>query len=340
MFTYSYKTINSDFRVTEIQNICLNGGDYHYYILNKQGYRTADVVDIIAAQNNIDASSITYAGLKDEDAITMQYIAIKGQQIEPGINEDGEKSFSLYYVGSDSIPIQIGNLLGNAFYIRLRNLEKSVAEYISAQKKHAVSIVNYFGVQRFGMPNLPKVSHIVGKYIIEKNSKMALDYLRRSGNIDENTFDVWEGNPEGYLKQMEKRRKSFFLSAYDSNIWNTNIMNAIADVSPRHTLNIKEGIKYIYPYEIDDKVRTALESQEIVWHRFDENDEIYEKRSFRQPYLEIVYRASEVFPDSINEGRYMVDIEFVLPAGAYATNAVDQIMNFIEFKMHNETLSI
>lgn len=229
MLSYSYKTINSDFRVTEIINLILDGGDYHYYIMRKKGYKTVDVLDIIAAEKNLDIADISYAGLKDEDAITTQYIAIKDKKIDNLSRANGEQDFSISYVGSANVPMQIGKLQGNSFRIRLRNLDLSVAKKICAKEKYAFSIINYFDTQRFGMPELPKLSHKIGECLLVKDYDLALRYLRDSGNIDEIVYKKWESSPEEYISVMEIRRKNFFLSAYDSFIWNNNIAKAIGD---------------------------------------------------------------------------------------------------------------
>ena len=75
--------------MTEILNLILDGGDYHYYIMRKKGYRTVDVIDMIAVENDLTISDISYAGLKDEDAITTQYIAVKCKKIENEVLSQG-----------------------------------------------------------------------------------------------------------------------------------------------------------------------------------------------------------------------------------------------------------
>lgn len=330
MLTYSYKTINSDFRVTEIINLILDGGDYHYYLMRKKGYKTVDVLDIISAEKGIEIADISYAGLKDEDAITTQYIAIKGSKIDNLTRENGDQEFSISYVGSASAPMKIGKLQGNSFRIRLRNMDLCLAKKICAKEKHAFSIINYFDTQRFGMPEFPKISHKIGECLLAKDYDLALKYLRDSGNIDEIVYKKWEGSSEEYLRLMEIRRKTFFLSAYDSFIWNSNMAKAIEGSCVKKIMCNKEGIDFTYVSMIDDKIRNILNKSDIIWHRYDENGDIFEKKSFRQPYLEVLYRASGILPDDINLGKNMIDIEFIIPAGVYATNVVDQIMCVLE----------
>lgn len=229
VLTYSYKTANTDFRVTEIVNLVLDGGDYNYYLMRKNGYKTMDVLDIISAENNVEITDISYAGLKDEDAITTQYIAIKSVKIDNLARVYGDQEFSLSYVGSANVPMKIGKLQGNSFRIRLRKLDLPIAKMICKKEKHAFSIINYFDIQRFGMPKLPKLSHKIGESLLAKDYDLTFKYLCESGNLDEFVYEKWLNSSEEYLRLMEIRRKSFFLCAYDSYIWNSNIAKAIEE---------------------------------------------------------------------------------------------------------------
>lgn len=335
MLNYYYKILNSDFRVNEIINLILDGGEYYYYLLRKNGYRTMDVLDMISAEKFIDICNISYAGLKDEDAITTQYIAIKGLKIDNFEKTNGIQDVSLKYIGSANVPMQIGKLQGNSFRIRLRNLNLCIAELICEKEKHGFPIINYFGTQRFGMPNSVKISHKIGECLLTKNYVMALKYLYRSGNIDKFIYKKWENAPEKYLSLMDERRKTFFLSAYDAYIWNRNIIRLIEESDVEKIQFNKEGVKFIYVSRINDMLREALNESYIIWHRYNENGEVFENRSFRQPYLEVVYRSSSIQPDDIYPGKNMIDIEFILPAGVYATNVIDQIMTILEMNVNS-----
>lgn len=325
MLTYAYKTQNEDFRVNEILNVVLDGGIYHYYILCKSGLRTVDVIDKISENYNVALSDITYAGLKDEDAVTMQYIAIKNRIIENHSNYFEGKKYSLSYVGASDFPIEIGRLQGNSFKIRLRNLELIIAQKIQGWERHVFPIINYFDVQRFGMPRKPKLTYRIGECLIQQHHDEAFKFLFDSGNIDKETFYHWKNNGKSYFDAMEIRRKSFYLSSSDSFEWNCNVKNILQRKGGVFDCE-KEGIHFGYVSNLTDSIRKELDCMPIVWHRYNNDGNIYLKKSFRQPYIDIIYRSSEIMQDDYYCGKYMVDIDFVLPAGAYATNAIDQLM--------------
>ena len=48
--------------------------------------------------------------------------------------------------------------------------------------------------------------------------------------------------------------------------------------------------------------------------------------------INLIYRASDIWDDDEYKEKYMIDIDFVLTAGSYATNAVDQLMYILENK--------
>lgn len=324
MEEYRYKVCSTDFRVNEILNVILDGGDYHYYLLYKRGIRTVDALDDIAREQEISIADITYAGLKDEDAVTIQYISIKDRIIENCSRDIDGGYYRLTYIGDSNNPIIIGRLQGNSFRIRIRKLNHSMAVKIYMGEKHTWSIINYFDVQRFGMPNKPKVTHLIGEYLINQRYEEAFVFMRKSGNIDEDTYFEWRDKEKTYFDRLEIRRKSFFLSAKDSFDWNQCVQNIVS--TEKHFLeNNKQGIPFIYA-DLSFPMKKKLLSIPICWHRYDDDGNIYEKLSRRQPYIDVIYRASEVMSDDIFDGTYMIGIDFVLPAGAYATNVIDQLV--------------
>lgn len=324
MEEYEYKVRNTDFRVNEILNVILDGGDFHYYLLYKRGVRTVDALDDIAREKEISIADITYAGLKDEDAVTIQYVSIKGRIIENCSRDIDGGYYRLSYVGDSDNPISIGKLQGNSFRIRIRKLNQAMAEKIYLCEKYIWSIINYFDIQRFGMPNKPKVTHLIGEFLINQQYKEAFVLMRKSGNIDEETYLAWRDKEKLYFDKLEIRRKSFFLSAKDSFDWNQCVQKVIS-AEKQLFENNKQGISFFYA-DLSLSTKEKLNDIPICWHRYDEEQNIYERLSYRQPYIDVRYRASEMMHDDIFDGTYMIDIEFILPAGAYATNVIDQLI--------------
>ena len=86
-------------------------GHIGYYLLHKTGFRTDECVERIALQLGISVNDIKYAGLKDEDAETTQYISISNIHINKIYMEENlQRKFVAYYIGSGEDELKIGHL--------------------------------------------------------------------------------------------------------------------------------------------------------------------------------------------------------------------------------------
>lgn len=130
------KIIPEDFLVQEVltDNYSLDfiGLSYIILLLKKKMYTTFEAIDLISNFFDIPAEIITYAALKDEDGITYQKICIplKYKSKIQDINKfntyyNSEKRYiSLILLGFSKKPIKIGRLGGNAFRIKLRDMDE------------------------------------------------------------------------------------------------------------------------------------------------------------------------------------------------------------------------
>jgi tRNA pseudouridine13 synthase len=178
------KTREEDFIVEELPLYEPCGEGTHIYaLIEKKGISTMDVLVKIAKALHIKRKAIGFAGLKDTQAITRQWISI--ENTEPDIlmrlNLSGIKILQL---ARHNNKIRLGHLSGNHFIIRIRNftlpLQQSIKQteaILAVLTKRGVP--NYFGPQRFGSRN---DGHLLGKAII-------------CGQIDE-FMDIFLGRPK------------------------------------------------------------------------------------------------------------------------------------------------
>ncbi|MHA1110591.1 MAG: tRNA pseudouridine(13) synthase TruD [Promethearchaeota archaeon] len=144
----------------------------------KRNEDTILAAEKIARKLKIDSNYISWAGLKDNRAITAQRMTIKGDHRQKLMELHLDTLFvkNIHY---SKKPIKLGALWGNKFEIILRNIEdfeKNEFTTITTnfQKQIAKNgFPNYYGLQRFGSirPN----SHLVGKYVFLMDYKSAVE---------------------------------------------------------------------------------------------------------------------------------------------------------------------
>ncbi len=150
--TGKLKSQPEDFIVKEDLGFELDGEGEHVMVrVEKTGCNTLFVAEQLAKFAKISARSVSYAGLKDRNAVTEQWFCLQ----MPGKETP---DFSLWQLdGCRAIAttrqkrkLRIGTLKGNQFELTIRDI--SVPEDVEArlQKVAEQGIPNYFGEQRFG----------------------------------------------------------------------------------------------------------------------------------------------------------------------------------------------
>lgn len=187
------KTVPSDFIVREITtnqeilstkeidqtHIPFNEGSDYYtsFHVIKTKMDTIIVSKILAAYLDISQADITWAGIKDNNAITVQQFSVRGNHFE-ALGKFKHKSITLCAFRGTRKRAELGKLWGNNFSINLREIIKPYAEIEDDLKTWEKEITefgfpNYFDMQRFGKhrPN----SHIVGKLLFQNDIKNAVN---------------------------------------------------------------------------------------------------------------------------------------------------------------------
>ena len=143
----------------------------------KRNEDTILAAEKIARKLKIDSNFVSWAGLKDNRAITAQRMTIKGDHRKK-LQDLRLETLFVKNIHYQKKPIKLGALWGNKFEIILRNIdiEKHDLDSITSDFKDQISqngFPNYYGLQRFGSirPN----SHIVGKFIFLMDYKNAVE---------------------------------------------------------------------------------------------------------------------------------------------------------------------
>ena len=192
-----FKEKPEDFIVKEVidKSVISDKGKYSYYLLKKRDMNTLDALEIIARMFKIRQKFINFAGTKDKNAVTEQYISISN-----GPKRDLKKErFELSYLGRAKERIELGGLLGNEFEIIVHS---------DRQPRQMSKIVNYYDNQRFGNE---KQNHIIGKLLVKREFAKVCDLLG---------IEAVNNDYVGGIRTINKSLLRLYVHAYQSFLWN------------------------------------------------------------------------------------------------------------------------
>ncbi|MFH1770562.1 MAG: tRNA pseudouridine(13) synthase TruD [archaeon] len=314
------KQIPEDFVVRELPGYSSGNGTFSIFRLKKKNYTTEKAIQTICKKLRIDRKSVGYAGIKDRQAVTQQYISIYKIKKEKA---EGLKlnDIELRFVALSRKPISIGNLKGNAFEIVVRNLEKNT------KINPDVKIKNFFDEQRFSNNNAE-----VGRAIVKKDFKKAVEFiLETDGDYEKDVKNFLKEHKNdfvGALRRIPFRILLLFVHAYQSRMFN----ETIEQIDNEKNIEVP---MVGFGFECKDKKIAKIVEAIIKKEGVSERDFIVQsipglscEGDVRELYiipknLEI----GELEKDELNKDKYKVKISFSLPKGAYATNVIKQIVS-------------
>lgn len=142
------KTTPEDFRVRELLTWDeVPGGNFVVHVLHKEKLSTPEALTILARDAHVERGGIAYAGLKDRQAITDQYLTIERRAVDFEL-----PNLRVRPVGTTDKPITSRQSSGNAFRIVVRDLRPTQAAQLRRSLPSLVKtgFPNYFDDQRFG----------------------------------------------------------------------------------------------------------------------------------------------------------------------------------------------
>ncbi len=258
-----------DFIVEEVPLYQPTGqGEHVYLFLQKVNLSTSQLVQIVARHFGVPTGAIGYAGLKDKRAITRQVLSIHvpGRSLEdfPSLQHD---RVQVLWADMHANKLRRGHLKANRFAIKIRGVE--IRSVINAKRTMdtlaRIGVPNRAGEQRFGyFAN----NHLVGRAIVVGDAKAALDELLLpkpaslypGGTPDSSEVEAREAyaqgdfttafrlmppgaaaefealralsrgaTPERAVRAINATQRSFFLSAFQSGVFNSVLDRRLAD---------------------------------------------------------------------------------------------------------------
>lgn len=349
IYAYNHEPIKFDFKQTIerffVEEIPLHSPSQHgnFLILKikKTDMSTWKLIHVISKATGLAEREIGYAGLKDKNATTIQYISIPKIAQRDLKNLTTEKIEILEQSYSKS-PIKIGQLKGNRFSIQLHAVSKQASKDIERVSSAMMEsgIPNYFGYQRFGEDSK---SYLQGKEIAHsgKRLKGAKEKLLVSA-YQSHLFNSW-------LSMRVKLSKIVTTQSTKKAAQELQYPEALVKVLAKQPQFFKLFIGDMmqsYPYGKSTYLKDMLQGSKIFVQRVVSPTGLicgsHAQRSQSDAYhLEAAYDDDElstlrgdrryawVWPQDVassyDEKGLSHSIEFTLPKGVYATTFLEEI---------------
>lgn len=171
-----------DFVVEEVPLYPFAGvGEHAFLLIEKRGTTTHNAISIVAKAIGRRSVDFGYAGLKDAQAVTRQWISIERET-----NSRFEKlelpCVKIVEQTRHRNKIKLGHLAGNRFTIKIRHEDwdksPALAQAASAGAQAVLAalcktgVPNFFGPQRFGMR---MDNHLLGMALLKNDPKKFMD---------------------------------------------------------------------------------------------------------------------------------------------------------------------
>ncbi|OOF40279.1 tRNA pseudouridine(13) synthase TruD [Rodentibacter rarus] len=313
-----------DFVVKEDLGYEMSGeGEFVALKVRKTGCNTLFVGEKLAQFAGVSVRDMGYAGLKDRQAVTEQWFCLQ----MPGKDTPDFSGFELEGVEILAVTrhhrkIRTGSLQGNYFDILLRDAKESEELKTRLEIVEKVGFPNYFTEQRFGCDG--------------HNLTQALRWAK------------------GEIKVKDRKKRSFYLSAARSEIFNLVVaarieQNLAQQILPNDIVQLNGSHSWFKADDTEDlnALQVRLENQDILLtapligeenpQASDIENAIVEQHNvfsplMKQEKMKAVRRPLLMQPQHfrwqfVEEG---LALSFYLPAGSYATALIRELVNYKE----------
>ena len=247
-----------DFLVEELPMVSgAKEGKFGFYRLTKRGVGTLEAIEEIRRRWDLSSRQISYGGLKDRHAVTIQYLTIFNGPSR-GYREGG---VDLESVGRLDFPYGPNQFRGNRFTVVMRDLSAPGVEAAvrSLGQIPVDGLPNYFDDQRFGSVGFDGefIGHAWLKGDHERALKLAIAGANPMDRPDVRAEKVilretWGDWPEaknrlprsharslvtylvdhptdfrGAFARLRRELRSLYFSAYQSHLWNLCLARTI-----------------------------------------------------------------------------------------------------------------
>ncbi|NMP29938.1 tRNA pseudouridine(13) synthase TruD [Thalassotalea sp. M1531] len=322
--TGEIRSSNSDFKVFEILPFSATGEGEHLLLhIEKSGENTTWVARQLAKHFGVKEMAVSYAGLKDRNAITQQWFGIH----LPGKPNDDLSAFNIPNVkilsyARHNKKLRTGALIGNRFELTLRNVT-AIDDAIERFEQIVHSgVPNYFGEQRFGFDgsNLNKALSLFNGQKIKDRKKRGM-YLSAARSYIFNQIIAKRIAQNAFLSPVIG--DVFMLTGSQSIFKSTEVDDDIIQRVAKHEIDITASM-----WGAGDLL-TAIDALAIESSVKDNNQQLcdgLENFGLKQERRRM--RLSMLQPNVVKVDDKTLTLSFILPAGSYATAILREVINY------------
>lgn len=314
----------ADFIVKERLGYEMSGeGEFVALYVRKTDCNTLFVGEKLAQFAGVSERNMGYAGLKDRRAVTEQWFCLQMPGMEtPDFSQFELAGVEILAVTRHNRKIRTGSLEGNEFEILLRGAQESDELKVRLDFVKNFGFPNYFTEQRFGRDG--------------HNLTQAMRWA------------------QGEIKVKDRKKRSFYLSAARSEIFNLVVAERIVQgvenqVLPNDIVQLKGSHSWFKADEGEDLnvLQQRLTEQDILLTApligeenlaaaEIENAVVAQQDAFKplmkQEKMKAARRPLLMKPQDFrwaftDEG---LKLSFYLPAGSYATALIRELVNYTE----------
>lgn len=320
------KATAEDFQVDEVLDIPLSGDGEHLWLwVEKRGLNTEEAARRIAKAAGVPLRTVSYAGLKDRQALTRQWFSVQlPGKADPDLSAAENDTLKILKTSRHKRKLQRGAHAANGFTLRLTQLDadkETLQQRLELISKQGVP--NYFGSQRFGWQggNLGEARDYAARKALPEQRNVrsrllstARSYLFNQVLAARVVDGSWQRAQVGDLLAFTDSRSFFQAGEAECN----DPRLAILDLHPTGPL-WGEG-------ESATTHATHVLEQSIAAREADLRDWLvragmsHERRILRLPIGRLTWHYPE--PD-------ILQLEFVLPAGCFATVLVRELVDLV-----------
>jgi tRNA pseudouridine13 synthase len=280
-----------DFQVEELTDVVpVAAGPFSLYRLKKRRWSTPDAIQAIRRRWQLDFRRVSYGGLKDRHALTVQYLTI----LHGPKRDLTHHGFSLEYLGPLTAPYSSLDIRANRFRITLRSLKAADPAYArqGLDEVGRQGVPNFFDDQRFGSvgPSGEFVARAMVRGQPEEALRLALvapyEYDRgvqkKEKALLSQHWGDWQGlkallgrgharslvcyladHPgdfRGALERLRPELQGLYISAYQSYLWNRMLARWLHEHCPSaHLVSIRLRLGDVPMHRnLEDEVVQAL----------------------------------------------------------------------------------